>query len=359
MSKKTYTYPCEVRPLTARDIRHLNQLNKGTRDSEGADFEVNVYRFMMEAITELLVEGTELICISNTPDSDPVLFIEHESNINGATLNYKKGTIKLPVPLESFIDDPEATYKNGIFVLGEVLKLKVATPGDKLQMSGFCFLRSTNKHKTRGILPIWIDGRIDNCFVDGNFLVSGTIKKWHHFILKHTGDKGTPESYISGDCDIERVSVEGSLKVIGHHLALWRYVLKGDITIFTNNDNEPGCTRLLGADSCIVPVGEDPKKYMEGTFGHTNGDTSPYDTYSAERMAYNMEANIEKIGKYCRDNRNHDATCMCIGWELARIEKPELYKKYVAMHERKHPNAIIEDWQALMANHKVHDFYTY
>jgi hypothetical protein len=50
---------------------------------------------------------------------------------------------------------------------------------------------------------------------------------------------------------------------------------------------------------------------------------------------------------------------MCLGWELARINKPKLYKKYVAMHERKRKNAMIEDWQALVAKHKVHDFYTY
>lgn len=92
MSKEKYTYPCELRPLTAHDIRHLNHLNKRTFNQEGADFEVNVYPFMMEAITELLVEGTELFCISNTPDSDPVLFIERESNINGATLNYEEFT---------------------------------------------------------------------------------------------------------------------------------------------------------------------------------------------------------------------------------------------------------------------------
>lgn len=140
MSKEKYTYPCELRPLTAHDIRHLNHLNKRTFNQEGADFEVNVYPFMMEAITELLVEGTELFCISNTPDSDPVLFIERESNINGATLNYEEGTIELPVPLESFIDDPEATYRNGIFVLGKALKLKVGTYGDKLRLSGYCFL---------------------------------------------------------------------------------------------------------------------------------------------------------------------------------------------------------------------------
>lgn len=70
MSKEKYTYPCELRPLTAHDIRHLNHLNKRTFNQEGADFEVNVYPFMMEAITELLVEGTELFCISNTPNSD-------------------------------------------------------------------------------------------------------------------------------------------------------------------------------------------------------------------------------------------------------------------------------------------------
>lgn len=357
MSKEKYTYPCEVRPLTAHDIRHLNQLNKRTFNQEGADFEVNVYPFMMEAITELLVEGTELFCISNTPDSDPVLFIERESNINGATLNYEEGTIELPVPLESFIDDPEATYRNGIFVLGNA-KLKVATPGDKLQMSGFCFLRSTNRHKTRGDLPIWIDGKIDNCFVDGNFQVGGTIKKWHHFILKHTGGKDAPESYIGGNCDIERVSVEGSLNV-GGYVSLWRYVLKGDIGIFSVEKSYYGHVHLLGADACIVPVDEDPKKYMEDTFGHTKGDTSPYCMYGAERMAHNMEANIEKIGKYCRDALNHDSTCMCLGWELARIEKPKLYKKYVKTHERKRKNAMIEDWQALVSKHKVCDFYTY
>lgn len=357
MSKEKYTYPCESRPLTAHDIRHLNHLNKRTFNQEGADFEVNVYPFIMEAITELLVEGTELFCISNTPDSDPVLFIERESNINGATLNYEEGTIELPVPLESFIDDPEATYRNGIFVLGNA-KLKVATPGDKLQMSGFCFLRSTNRHKTRGDLPIWIDGKIDNCYVDGNFQVGGTIKKWHHFALKHTGGEDTPASFLDGDCNIERVSVEGSLKAIGH-MSLWRYVLKGNITIFTSSDKTPWSLRLFGGDACVVPVGENPKQYMEDTFGHTNGGTSPYCTYNAERMAHNMEASIEKIGKYCRDALNHDSTCKCIGWELARIEKPKLYKKYVASHELKRKNAMIEDWQALVAKHKVHDFYTY
>lgn len=356
MSKETYAYPCEVRPLAAHDIRHLNQLNKRTLNQEGADFEVNVYPFMMEAITELLVEGTELICISNTSDSDPVLFIEHESNINGATLNYGEGTIELPVPLESFIDNPEATYENGIFVLGEALKLKVGTYGDKLRLSGFCFLRSTREYKP-GDFPVWINGKIDNCYVDGNFLVSGTIKKWCHFILKHTDGNDTPESYIDGACDIERVSVEGSLKAVGR-MSLWRYVLKGNISISVNGEayQHP---RLLGADACITPVGEDPKKYMEGTFRHTKGGTTPYDTYSAERVAHNMEANIEEISHYCRDSLNHDTTCMCLGWELARIEKPKLYKKYVAMHERKRQNAMRDDWQALVANHEVHDFYTY
>lgn len=355
MSKETYAYPCEVRPLTAHDIRHLNQLNKRTLNQEGADFEVNVYPFMMEAITELLVEGTELICISNTSDSDPVLFIEHESNINGATLNYGEGTIELPVPLESFIDNPEATYENGIFVLGKALKLKVGTYGDKLRLSGFCFLRSTREYKP-GDFPVWLDGNISSCYLDGNFQTSGRIEKWHHFALKGDPSVGRAESLFAGDGKIEHVSVEGSLSTFGN-LNLWRYALKGDIIISTRHSYRK--THLFGADSCIVPVGEDPKKYMEETFGHTKGGTTPYSTYSAERMAHNMEANIEEIRHYCRDSLNHDTTCKCLGWELARIKKPKLYKKYMAHHERKRQKAMLDDWQALVANHEVHDFYTY
>lgn len=360
MSKEKYTYPCELRPLTAHDIRHLNHLNKRTFNQEGADFEVNVYPFMMEAITELLVEGTELFCISNTPDSDPVLFIERESNINGATLNYEEGTIELPVPLESFIDDPEATYRNGIFVLGKALKLEVGTYGDKLRLSGYCFLRSTREYKP-GDFPVWIYGNISSCYIDGNFQTSGRIKKWHQFALKSNLSVGRTESLFAGDGKIEHVSVEGSLSTFGN-LNLWRYALKGDIIIsvrYSHQGNPYRKTNLFGADSCIVPVGEDPKKYMEETFGHTKGGTTPYSTYSTERMAHNMEANIEEISHYCRDSLNHDTTCMCLGWELARINKPKLYKKYVAMHERKRKNAMIEDWQALVAKHKVHDFYTY
>ena len=61
MCKERYIYPCEVRPLTVDDIRPLHQLNKKMRAGEGADFQVNVYSFMMNAITELLIEGKELI----------------------------------------------------------------------------------------------------------------------------------------------------------------------------------------------------------------------------------------------------------------------------------------------------------
>lgn len=358
MCKERYIYPCEVRPLTVDDIRPLHQLNKKMRAGEGADFQVNVYSFMMNAITELLIEGKELICISETEDSAPILFLEYPENIDDAILNHEEGTIDLPAPLTSFIETKGEVPSCGIFVLGVATRLGVGEYSNP-RFGGWCFFRSTRDYQSGNphLSPIYIKGVLTSTYLDGDFYITGRITHWRHFALKGTGRKGEPESTLVGSCDIQNVSVEGSLS-IKSNLNLWNYVLKGDIAI-APSPNGYHLTPLFGANSCVVPEGEDPKSYMEETFGFTAGDTTAYDAYNVARMAHNLEALDSVMMRYCRDSVHHDTTCKCIGWELARIKEPKLYKKYVAMHDLKQQEAMRNSWRNLLSGHEVHDFIAY
>ena len=125
---------------------------------------------------------------------------------------------------------------------------------------------------------------------------------------------------------------------------------------------------LFGADSAVTTNGS-PLVFCESLYPLDEDGYTAANLDGMVRMAWNMQSIYNRVDKlhtftdgvtrYCRNPEQHDTTCKCIGWELARIKEPKLYKKYVAMHDLKRQEAMRNSWRNLLSGHEVHDFIAY
>lgn len=349
---KSITIPYEVRPLTPADIAPTGQLANAYRYGT-TDQDINPYPILYPELRKLQQAGKGLITITVRRQLNPLFFLEDFDNLQGVTWNHEDKTVTIPVrTLTQFVGGHvkrDSVPETRVFLMGGT-RFNMATT-HKTTFYGWCFFRGD------GITP---EGRFEHVYLDGTMTLPSPVK----YFYKVTIISEAP-SDLRGLYDVDRVTIKGTANITGQ-VSLWRYILGGNIAIdceWTKTDAE-----LFGADSAVTTEGS-PLVFCESLYPLDEDGYTAADPYGAARMAWNMQGIYNRVDKlhtftdgvtrYRRNPERHDNTCKCIGWELARIKEPKLYKKYVAMHDLKRQEAMRNSWRNLLSGHEVHDFIAY
>lgn len=209
-----------------------------------------------------------------------------------------------------------------VFLMGGT-RFNMATT-HKTTFYGWCFFRGD------GITP---EGRFEHVYLDGTMTLPSPVQ----YFYKVTIISEAP-SDLRGLYDVDRVTIKGTANITGK-VSLWRYILGGNIAI--ESDPAYGDVELFGADSAVTTEGS-PLVFSESLYPLDEDGYTAADLYGVARMAWNVQGIYNRmdelhtftdgVTRYCRNPEQHDNTCKCIGWELARIDAPELYEKYVKVH---------------------------
>lgn len=322
---KSVTVPYEVRPLTPADIAPTGQLANAYRYGT-TDQDINPYPILYPELRKLQQAGKELITITVRRQLNPLFFLEDFDNLQGVTWNHEDKTVTIPArSLTQFVGGHvkrDSVPETRVFLMGGT-RFNAATT-HKTTFYGWCFFRGDN------IVP---EGRFEHVYLDGTMTLPSPVK----YFYKVTIISETP-SDLRGLYEVDRVTIKGTANITGK-VSLWRYILGGNIAI--ESDPAYGEVELFGADSAVITDGS-PLVFSESLYPLDEDGYTAADPYGTVRMAWNMQGIYNRmdelhtftdgVTRYCRNPEQHDTTCMCIGWELARIDAPELYDKYVKVH---------------------------
>lgn len=327
---KSVTVPYEVRTLTLEDIAPLEQAvaNMDYSHSES----ISPYPILYPALRQFQQTGKELITITVRRQRNPLFFLEDFDNLQGVTWNHVDKTVTIPArSLTQFVGGyvkRDAVPATRVFLTGGT-RFNMETT-HKTTFYGWCFFRG------EGITP---EGRFEHVYLDGAMTLPSPVELFYKVTIISEA-----HSDLRGLYDVDRVTIRGTANITGK-VSLWRYILGGNIAI--DSDTKYGEVELFGADSAVVTDGS-PLVFAEKLYGLDENGYTPADPYGIARMAWNMQGIHYKtethygvetlhtftdgVTRYCRNPEQHDDTCKCIGWELARIKKPALYDKYIKMH---------------------------
>ena len=354
---KTVAVPYEVRPLTPADIAPTGQLANAYRYGT-TDDDINPYPILYPELRKLQQAGKELITITVRRQLNPLFFLEDFDNLQGVTWNHEDKTVTIPVrTLTQFVGGGlkrDSVPETRVFLM-DGTRFNMATT-HKTTFYGWCFFRGD------GITP---EGRFEHVYLDGTMTLPSPVK----YFYKVTIISEAP-SDLRGLYEVDRVTIKGTANITGK-VSLWRYILGGNIAIdceFTRTDAE-----LFGADSAVTTEGS-PLAFSESLYPLDEDGYTAADPYGTARMAWNMQGIYnhmdglhtftDGITRYCRNPEQHDNTCKCIGWELARIKKPDLYDKYVKMHapgntEEVNIKEVNKEWGKLLAANQPDSLWQY
>lgn len=347
---KSVTVPYEVRPLTPADIAPTGQLANAYRYGT-TDQDINPYPILYPELRKLQQAGKELITITVRRQLNPLFFLEDFDNLQGVTWNHEDKTVTIPVrALTQFVGGHvkrDSVPETRVFLMGGT-RFNMATT-HKTTFYGWCFFRGDN------IAP---EGRFEHVYLDGTMTLPSPVKYFYSVTIISEAP-----SDLRGLYDVDRVTIKGTANITGK-VSLWRYILGGNIAIeceWTKTDAE-----LFGADSAVTTEGS-PLVFCESLYPLDEDGYTAADLDGMVRMAWNMQGIYNRmdelhtytdgITRYCRNPEQHDNTCKCIGWELARIDAPELYDKYIKMHtpgntEEVNIKEVSQAWGKLLAaNH--------
>lgn len=344
---KSITVPYEVRPLTPADIAPTGQLANAYRYGT-TDQDINPYPILYPELRKLQQAGKELITITVRRQLNPLFFLEDFDNLQGVTWNHEDKTVTVPVrTLTQFVGGymkRDSVPETRVFLMGGT-RFNMATT-HKTTFYGWCFFRGD------GITP---EGRFEHVYLDGTMTLPSPVK----YFYKVTIISEAP-SDLRGLYEVDRVTIKGTANITGQ-VSLWRYILGGNIAI--ESDPSYGENELFGADSAVTTEGS-PLVFSESLYPLDEDGYTAADPYGTVRMAWNMQGIYNRmdglhtftdgVTRYCRNPEQHDNTCKCIGWELARIAAPELYDKYIKMHtpgntEEVNLKEVNKEWGKLLA----------
>lgn len=356
-ARKSITVPYEVRPLTPADIAPTGQLANAYRYGT-TDQDINPYPILYPELRKLQQAGKKLITITVRRQLNPLFFLEDFDNLQGVTWNYEDKTVTIPVrTLTQFVGGGlkrDSVPETRVFLMGGT-RFNMATT-HKTTFYGWCFFRGD------GITP---EGRFEHVYLDGTMTLPSPVQ----YFYKVTIISEAP-SDLRGLYEVDRVTIKGTASITGK-VSLWRYILGGNIAIdceLTRTDAE-----LFGADSAVTTEGS-PLVFSESLYPLDEDGYTAADPYGTVRMAWNMQGIYNRVDelhtftdgitRYCRNPEQHDNTCKCIGWELARIDAPELYDKYVKMHtpgntEEVNLKEINQAWGKLLAANQPDSLWQY
>ena len=323
-----------------------NAYRYGTTDQD-----INPYPILYPELRKLQQAGKELITITVRRQLNPLFFLEDFDNLQGVTWNHEDKTVTIPVrTLTQFVGGGlkrDSVPETRVFLMGGT-RFNMETT-HKTTFYGWCFFRGD------GITP---EGRFEHVYLDGTMTLPSPVK----YFYKVTIISEAP-SDLRGLYEVDRVTIKGTANITGQ-VSLWRYILGGNIAI--ESDPSYGENELFGADSAVTTEGS-PLVFSASLYPLDEDGYTAADPYGTVRMAWNMQGIYNRmdglrtftdgVTRYCRNPEQHDNTCKCIGWELARIKKPDLYDKYVKMHapgntEEVNVKEVNKEWGKLLAaNH--------